>query len=293
MIKQIRYFQAVIRHNSFTKTAEECFISQSAISQQIQVLEQELGVKLLTRKNRRFYLTPAGQYFYQKSLVLIADYERMCRETARIANKDTAQLCIGCLKGYEGHEFRQAVAQFSGKHPEVSVRIISGSHEDLYNALVNGEVDVVLSDQRRAFSDEYINEILADKDCYVEVAAHSPLAVLKAVEIDDLKNIPCILVASLNQKENERDYYRKYIGIKSEFLFVENLEEARLLTISGKGFLFSEGGGNEPGFAGSLRRILLTRKGKTLKRKYCAFWSTANSGYYVEEFADILKSAFH
>lgn len=71
MIKQIRYFQTVIRHNSFTKAAEECFISQSAISQQIQALEQELGVKLLTRKNRRFYLMSAaaslifGEFLFQ------------------------------------------------------------------------------------------------------------------------------------------------------------------------------------------------------------------------------------
>lgn len=73
MIKQIRYFQAVVRCNSFTEAAEECFISQSAISQQIQALENELGVKLLTRKNRKFSLTPAGEYFYQKSLVLTGD----------------------------------------------------------------------------------------------------------------------------------------------------------------------------------------------------------------------------
>ena len=47
MIKQIKYFQAVVRCKSFTEAAEECFISQSAISQQIQALEQELGSKAL------------------------------------------------------------------------------------------------------------------------------------------------------------------------------------------------------------------------------------------------------
>ena len=79
MMKQMKYFQAVVRCKSFTKAAEECFISQSAISQQIRALENELGVKLLIRRNRSFSLTPAGEYFYQKSLVLISDYERICR----------------------------------------------------------------------------------------------------------------------------------------------------------------------------------------------------------------------
>lgn len=292
MIKQIKYFQAVVRCKSFTEAAEECFISQSAISQQIQALEHELGVKLLNRENRKFSLTPAGEHFYQKSLVLMADFERLRQETVRIANKDNAELRIGYLKCYGGQEFRLAVAEFSEKYPDVSVQIINGNHEDLYAALRNGGVDLVLNDQRRAFSDEYVNFILTTSECYVEIATRNPLASLESIETDDLKNIPCILIASPEQQENERTYYQEIVGIKGDFLFAENLEEARLLVIGGKGFMPIEGGEKEPGFAATLRRILLTRKGKPIKRNYGAFWKTDNSGYYVEEFADILKSKF-
>lgn len=144
MIKQFKYFQAVVRCKSFTEAAEECFISQSAISQQIQALEQELGVKLLNRGNRKFSLTPAGEYFYRKSLVLIADFERMRNETVRIANKDRAELRIGYLRCYSGQEFRMAVADYSQRYPDVSIQIINGNHEDLYTALRNGEVDLIL-----------------------------------------------------------------------------------------------------------------------------------------------------
>ena len=52
LLKQIKYFQSVVEENSFTKAANSHFISQSAISQQIWSLEAELGVTLLTRKNR-------------------------------------------------------------------------------------------------------------------------------------------------------------------------------------------------------------------------------------------------
>lgn len=84
MLKRLKYFQSVVRLNSFSEAAEENYISQSAISQQIQALERELGFKLLERRNRTFDLTPAGEYFYQKSLVLTADFERMCGEAARM-----------------------------------------------------------------------------------------------------------------------------------------------------------------------------------------------------------------
>ena len=119
MLKQIKYFQTVVRCNSFSEAAEECYISQSAISQQVQALERELGVELLKRENRRFSLTPAGEHFYQKSLLIIADFERLCKETKHIAQGDDFTLRIGYIKGYGGAEFQRAVAEFAEKYPDV------------------------------------------------------------------------------------------------------------------------------------------------------------------------------
>ena len=96
MLKQLKYFQSVVRLGSFSAAAEENFISQSAISQQVQSLERELGFALLVRKNRSFSLTPAGEYFYRKSLLLTADCDRMCGEAA--------SLKIGYLRTYAGGE---------------------------------------------------------------------------------------------------------------------------------------------------------------------------------------------
>lgn len=95
MLKQIKYFQAVVRCGSFTEAAHECYISQSAISQQIQALEHELDVKLLERGNRKFTVTPPGEHFYKKSLILTADFEKLCRETSQIAHGKDARICVG------------------------------------------------------------------------------------------------------------------------------------------------------------------------------------------------------
>lgn len=67
MLKQLKYFQSVVRLNSFSEAAEENFISQSAISQQIQALDRELGFPLLERRNRTFTLTPAGYIFTKRA----------------------------------------------------------------------------------------------------------------------------------------------------------------------------------------------------------------------------------
>ena len=218
MIRQIRYFQAVVRNNSFSEAAEECHISQSAISQQIQALERELGFELLERKNRKFILTPAGEYFYKKSLVL--------------------------------------------------------------------------NDQRRAFSDRYVNLILTVGNAYIEISSRNPIDSLPSVTPQELKNVPCILVASREQRKNEQEYYQDVAGFQGDFLYAENLEEARLMVIGGQGFMPVEGVKKAENFGSSISRIPLFRGDSQITRNYCAFWKHENSGYYVEEFADILKRQF-
>lgn len=292
MLRQIKYFQTVVKYNSFSKAAEECYISQSAISQQIQALERELGFSLLLRKNRKFELTPAGEYFYQKSLILMADYEYICRESLRIAHHNESKLRIGFLRGYVGNELHLTIEQFNEKYPDVTFHIEQGNHEELYYLLRTEQVDLVFNDQRRAFSDEYVNLILTTVNSYIEISARSPLANLSKISPQDLKNISCILISSPEQKETERDYYRDVIGIQGEILFVDNLEEARLWVISGKGFLPIEGYSKSESFGTQIIRIPLYRGEKQIMRNYCAFWKTDNSGYYIEEFAEMFKSNF-
>ena len=290
MLNQVRYFQAVVRLGSFTEAAEECHISQSAISQQIKALEQELGVQLIVRMNRKFELTPAGEHFYRKSLIVVADYDRLVQDCVRISRKDHAELRIGYLKSYAGHAIQTAVAYFSEKYPDVSVHIVGGSHEDLYDALRRSEVDLVMSDQRRAFSDEYVNCSLAYVNCCIEIATRNPISALETVSPEDLKNTPCILVASKSRQKTEAEYYSDIFGFHGDFLFADSIDEARLMVVQNNGFMPIDEGPRPSGNATT--RIPLCRKESPITRHYCAFWKTDNSGYYVEEFAGILKAVF-
>ncbi len=292
MLRQIKYFQAVVKNNNFSEAAEECNISQSAISQQIQALERELGFQLLVRKNRTFELTPAGEYFYQKSLILVADYERICHEASKIAHGDKAILRIGYLRSFSGNEFHMALEEFTQKYPDVTVQIEQGNHEELYERLITDKIDIAINDQRRKFSEGYMNLILTTLQSSIEISAHNPLASLPHVSLQELKNTPCILVTSKTQQDTERDYYRDIVGIQGEFIYAENLEAARMLVISGKGFLMTEGNGRMANFGTSIKKVPLYRGEKQITQNFCAFWNLENSGFYIEEFADMLKVRF-
>ncbi len=292
LLRQLKYFLAVVETDSFTEAAAQCFISQSAISQQIQALERELGVELLRRENRKFTLNEAGKYFYQKGRLLADEAERLCGETSKIGRESSPRLRIGYLKCYSGLEFQMAVAEFSRQHPEIPIEIIDGNHENLYDALRTGKVDVILSDQRRAFSDAYVNQILTTTECYIELSGHSLLAQRESLTADELKALPCILIASPDQQENEQTYYHEIVGLEGEFLFAENLEQARLMVVGRKGYLPVEGIPSSHAVAAPLHRIPLLRSGKPILRTYCAFWKVDNQNPHTKEFAGILKKQF-
>ena len=68
------------------------------------------------------------------------------------------------------------------------------------------QADLILNDQRRAFSDEYVNLILTTCTAYVEVSAFSPLAARREITPEELKNHLCILISSASQRETEQEY---------------------------------------------------------------------------------------
>ncbi len=292
LLRQIEYLQAVVECGNFYTAAEKCYVSQSAISQQIKKLEDELGVRLLDRHNRTFTLTPAGEHFYRKSLIIRSDIEQLVRETKRFEANAVFTLRLGCYKGYHGSEFSNAVSLFSEKYPKINVQVTIGSHEELYHAMECGEVDLALNDQRRAFSGAYNNMVLSESRTYIEISDRNPLSRLERIDVTELKNTPCIIVISSGRRQEEQIYYDEIVGLHGDFLFADSLQEARLMIITGQGYMPLDVIGEQEWFDSAVKRILLTRNGEPVTKTYCAFWKKDNSGYYIEDFAGMLKAEF-
>ncbi|RKI89901.1 LysR family transcriptional regulator [Parablautia intestinalis] len=289
MLKQLKYFMSVVDCNSFTEAAEQCFISQSAISQQISTLEQDLGVLLIKRQKRKFSLTPAGEYLYHESRGLLEQAEAIRRETVRIGQNAELRLRIGYLEGYEGKKLQEAIYEFTAAYPEVVLSVTKYSHEDLYLKVSNDEIDLVLSYQRRAFQDQYENYHLQYVPCLIEISTHNKLAQQSFAYAEEIKEILCILIAKKEQRELERIFYQNTLGIGRHFYFVESADDARLSVIGNRGFHTVADIGlydDPPG----LKRLPLLRGDHTpIELNYCAFWKKEKSNYYIEEFASVFK----
>ncbi|MBO5145623.1 MAG: LysR family transcriptional regulator [Lachnospiraceae bacterium] len=292
MLRQLQYFHTVVRTGSFTEAAEECFISQSAISQQIKALENDLGVKLLIRENRSFHLTEAGEYLYQKSGQILEDFERIKNETIKIGCGSQNVLRLGYLKSYSGKELLNAVLEYNDIFPDTQVHIQNGNHEALYHLLNSNQLDLVLNDQRRAFSDKYVNFNLFQASFFLVIHEKHPMSSNPFFEPQMLNEIPIILIASKEQQEAEQDYYQNALGLGNTYIFAENHEEARLLVAGNRGVMIEEefqGNHHNMDFA---KKIPLMRYGTQMTKPYCLFWKVENDKEKIQRFAKILKSKF-
>ena len=100
LLRQLEYYCAVCRNASFTKAADELFVSQSAISQQVKALEADLDVQLIERKGRSLSLTPAGELFYRRGAELLEAVENLRYETEGIAKGLATRLTVGYLNSW-------------------------------------------------------------------------------------------------------------------------------------------------------------------------------------------------
>lgn len=287
----MQYFIAIVNNHSFTQAAVDCHISQSAISQQMKELESQLGVKLLNRKGRSFEVTEAGQYFYSHSQDILVDVDQLIKKTIKIEKNDEVELRVGYLRSFGTAEFLQTVSKFTQEFPKVKIKISSGTHEELYELLQTGKIDLNFSDQRRALSNEYQNEFLTASEFMVAVNNSLPVEAQK-IDVADLVDIPCILIIDGNQQVSEKEYYRNVLGVKSEFVIAKSYDEAQMLIASNQGYLIINQRMRTQLDKDIVKMISLVKGDRKLIQNYYAYWQANNSGYYIETFAELLKQTF-
>ena len=286
MDRQMRYFIAVVETGSFFEAGEACHISQSAVSQQIRSLEQELGVALLSRRGRKFSVTPAGEYFYQQAKRQIQALDSLIREVRRIGTGEYQRLRVGVLHGFSPAVVHAAVRDFAATHPYVRLSLTTGTHEELFHPVSAGSLDMVINDQWRTLSDQYVNEPLMDQPLFALLRSGDPLSGRPRLTPEDLQDRLCILVSSPAQRENEVSHWRDVMGLQSSFLFVDNVDEARMNAGAGVGFYPCDGGMDS---GGGTILVPLCRGDAPMTRRMFAFWPQGSDSSLQREFTDRLR----
>lgn len=143
-IRQLKYFVAIADTQSFSEASRRCFLSQSAISQQIKVLEDELGTSLFVRTPHKVSMTESGKLLLPlaKKAIESMDY---CKERMADINKMLCgELNIGMTYSLESY-LRQYVIRFMAMFPKVRLNIYYKTIAELIKMLREGELDLAFS----------------------------------------------------------------------------------------------------------------------------------------------------
>ncbi|MDJ0955391.1 MAG: transcriptional regulator GcvA [Arenicellales bacterium] len=120
-LNALRAFEAAARHLSFTKAAEELYVTQSAISHQVKLLEDYLGIKLFRRLNRALVLTDEGQLYLPPVMRV---FDQLHEATKRLTeNEARGRLTVSVLPSFAARWLVPRLGQFIKTYPELDVRV--------------------------------------------------------------------------------------------------------------------------------------------------------------------------
>lgn len=143
-LQQIKYFLALARELHFWNTAEKMFITQSALSRQIQNLEEELGVKLFERNKRNVKLTAAGVFLRDQWLPLLEEIDRVHRQARKIHQGASGSISIGYPGSIAYGFLPELIACISQSLPELKVELVEPTDISLEQLLLNYQIDLAL-----------------------------------------------------------------------------------------------------------------------------------------------------
>ena len=142
-LRQLTTFVRVAQFQSFSKAAASLGYSQSAVTVQIRLLEEELGVRLFDRMGKRVSLTGQGRIFQESAIGIIQDVNRAKQSLAGADEVLRGQLHIGTLESLCYARLPGIIRSFRVCHPQVNVQITTGIPEELISKMERGELDII------------------------------------------------------------------------------------------------------------------------------------------------------
>ncbi|GAA2514131.1 LysR family transcriptional regulator [Winogradskya humida] len=171
-LRNLRAFETVARTLSVTQAAKELHYAQSSISDQIQVLERELGVDLLDRSQRRLRLTPQGAVLSEYTGRIL----KLLEEARFAVSRPGTELAVGALETVSVHLLPPVLSEYRERHPDMRVRLGHHNRGELYRAVRRGDLDLCLTFGTPPPDPSLRSETLVEEPLVVIVPPKHPLA---------------------------------------------------------------------------------------------------------------------
>jgi len=160
---RLKAFCLVVEMKSFSKAAEAKLMTQSAMSHLIKNLEDELGVKLLSRQGKTVLPTPAGRVFYASAKQIIEQYKKMDDSISALTQKVKGPLPLGASITIATYLLPQVFYTFYRKYPDVQIDLSVSNTEGIIHDLREGTIDIGIVEGNIKNSPVFLEEIAEDE----------------------------------------------------------------------------------------------------------------------------------
>lgn len=191
-IRQLEYFMHVANTLNITRAAERASISQPALSRQIQLLEEELGNRLLERKARGVILTPAGMKLAEHIRLLMLSVEHIKSDIVSAASEPVGSVRLAAAYSVSALLTADVVAQFHALYPRVEVQVIEGTSINIRDALITNKADVALYSDHGSFTG-LNRHPLCSEDLVLIAPPEEKLSIDRPVDSSMLSSLEIIL----------------------------------------------------------------------------------------------------
>lgn len=191
-LRQLTYFDAVVRHGGFGRAAAHLHVAQPAVSVQIRKLETELGTTLLSRTTRRVTLTQAGELFLIRARRVLAELDAARGDLEELTGVLIGRVRIGAIQALDPLDLSGALAAFHAQHPGVELTLRSGPLRTLLDDLQHDRIDLALGPVPAGLPTWVVAEPLFADELVLVTAPGHPTAHLGPLDLAVLRDEPFV-----------------------------------------------------------------------------------------------------
>jgi DNA-binding transcriptional LysR family regulator len=194
-VRQLRYFVAVAEELHFGRAASRLRIAQPALSQQIMILERELGLQLLERTHRSVTLTDAGARLLAEARSVLARFDEATEAMRRVREGSVGSLRVGVFPGPLRTVLPPALVELRRQRPDVEVETRFVREQPA--ALLDGRLDLALmpSVGQAGVAPPLAEKVVGRELLGIALPAAHPLARKQILDADDLGGLPFVFMA--------------------------------------------------------------------------------------------------
>jgi DNA-binding transcriptional LysR family regulator len=196
-MKRLKYFIAVCNNGGFSRAANAIGVAQPALTRQIQLLEKEIGLPLVTRTGRGAEPTEEGKYLLARAMEQVESLESMVREVRRKFSKLHGQAVLGICPTISPLFLDDLKTYLAATSPNLTLSVIEAYSGDLKNLMKGNRLDIALTYKPSEAAGVRHNELLSEK--LVLVSGYTAEAEGRSFRLGELVQLKLVLPSRMHE----------------------------------------------------------------------------------------------